>query len=469
MPTKKLGRAWSTLQSKGVSETYRTLRRRIRAKRGQGGNDLNILLITNRDSDNVGDQVIEECALALVKAALSEMGIKDFTITSRAAGMISKRYLKTQDPALLAEPEQAIAKTDVVVFGGAPLFNFRYQPFYERTALTLELAHKHQVPVVFSAIGIEGYDEDDERCQRLKTALALPCVTQITTRDNFEALERFVEGTDTPIAKVADPAVLTDLVFRKFLAPRRAGTVGVFVIREHAFRDNGIDFTKEQAAELWVGIIRELEARSLDYELITSGHFSDEAFMELLITDYGIPASKCAFNMNAPEDLVAKISSYDAIISCRLHPSIIAFATNTPAVGLTWNEKVPHFYGAIGYPQRALTVEQATAATLVDLVETAMQEGVRHRSDYRTSAYTALRDGLAHALGLPTPSSKVTEATLSQLITPFAGTSDKERTAKLERKFRRSYDKFNVVTDQNAKLKAKNARLRKKSARPSGQ
>lgn len=461
MPVQKLARAFSSLRSDGISGSCRKLQRRMRIKRGQAENKLKVLLITNRDSDNVGDQVIEECARSLVATALNELGVESFQITSRAAGMISKRYLGTRDEKLLEEPERAIATADVVVFGGAPLFNYRYQPFYERTAITLEMAERHQVPVIFSAIGIEGYDADDPKCQRLQKALSLPCVQQITTRDNFDALQKLTEHANVTVAKVADSAVFANQVFFRFIA-QKTDKVGLFVIREHAFRDNGINFTKQEAAQFWVSIIDELQSRGIDYELITSGHFSDEAFMELLITDYSVPASKCVFNVNAPEDLIEKISSYRAIVSCRLHPSIIAYSLNVPSVGLIWNEKVPHFYESVGYGQRAIYPQTAQAFTVVNLLQQAINEGVRHDEDYRLSTYTTLRDGLAQALGLMMPPESPSAASLAERITIFPGTTEEERQAKLERKFRRTYDKFNIVASQNNKLKRRNARLQEK-------
>lgn len=458
MPTSKLTRAWTVLRQRGTAESYRLLRKRLRRATGRSRNDTRILLITNRDSDNVGDQVIEECAIALIKTALANLGIVDYTLTSRAAGMISRRYLATKDPALLEEPERAIAKSNVIVFGGAPLFNFRYQPFYERTAITVEMAERYGKPVLFSSIGIEGYDEESEKCQRLKTALNLPCVKQITTRDNYAALERFAHRDDLAIAKVADPAVFAQSVFRNFVS-EGDGKIGLFVIREHAFRDNDITFEKKAAVDLWLSLIRELSRRGYDYELISSGHFSDEAFMELLISDYGIPASKCVFNMNAPEDLVGKIASYRAIVSCRLHPSIIAYSLDVPSVGIVWNDKVPQFYASVGYEDRTVTIEKASAGLVVDKIEQSIAEGVDHDTDLMASVYTSLYEGLRRLLKPETASSPLPYPALLDKLPPFSGTTPREREAKLERKFRRTYLKFNTVTEQNAKLKERNAKL----------
>ena len=112
---------------------------------------INILLLTNRGSDNVGDQVIEACDISLLSAVMNNLHQK-VKIHSHSAVIIGK-YMKTKDPADLAEAEALMEQCDLVLFGGAPMFNFLYQNFYERTSIIIELAAKYQKPVLFSAIG----------------------------------------------------------------------------------------------------------------------------------------------------------------------------------------------------------------------------------------------------------------------------------------------------------------------------
>lgn len=57
--------------------------------------------------------------------------------------------MKTRDPLLLQNAKDAISQADLIVFGGAPVFNYLYQTFYERTALTLEIAQQFNKPVIF--------------------------------------------------------------------------------------------------------------------------------------------------------------------------------------------------------------------------------------------------------------------------------------------------------------------------------
>ena len=123
-------------------------------------NPYRILLLTNIDSDNIGDQIIEACDTSILHSIMENLHIpaNEYSIISRPEGIVSKKYVATKNPELLCNSDYAIRNCDLIVVGGAPLFNYKYQVFYERTATILDLAKKHNKPVIFSAIGIESYD-----------------------------------------------------------------------------------------------------------------------------------------------------------------------------------------------------------------------------------------------------------------------------------------------------------------------
>lgn len=440
---------------------------------------IKILLLTNRDSDNIGDQVIEASDIALLHAVMSNLEIskEDYEINSRAASIVSKKYMETKDPKYLKSAEEAITASDLVLFGGAPVFNYGYQNFYERTAVTLELAQKHNKPVIFSAVGVEAYHENNAKCQRLKETLNFDCVKQITTRDGLERLENYKENEKLTIGLVSDPAVFSAMVFQPYMrkdtvvvTKKKFGIIpvkveqpvkkpakkkiGIFVLRANGFTDNKVDFSREDAAQLWVDLIAELKARGYSCELVTSGHFGDEAFLDYLIRYYDVPQSMCVFNMNLPETLMEKMSEYDGVISCRLHPSIIAFSMNIPAVSMVWNTKVTGFYNGIGYPDRAIYREDFEASAIVDRLELAMAQGIEKDENYLISVYQALFNGIRDVLF---PEKSEVEAysyeALIRAIPVYTGTSKDEQGRKLSRKFRRVYDLCNKRLDQNTQLK----------------
>ncbi len=414
------------------------------------GDPIRILLLTNRDSDNVGDQLIEASAISLIEGVMKNLGISPeaFMIESRAAGIISKAYLRSGDEKLLESARKSISAADVVIFGGAPLFNYSYQNFYKRTIRTIELAQEYGVPVLFSSIGVEPYSATNAKSQLLKAALALPVVRQITTRDDIDSVRKYVEGTDVSVAHVSDPAVFADAVFSnvpdsKIPAPADgAKRIGLVVTRATIFKDNGIKFSESDQRRFWLDVIATLKARGYDYRLFTTGHFSDEVFLDALVKEKRIPLSKVSVTVNSPEELHSQLSACDGVIAYRLHASIAAFAYSIPAIGLSWNFKVPYFYESVGHGDRALPVERWKASEVVPALEKAMAEGVHKDEAFLMTVYETLFSGLREIFA---PSSEATSYTYDELreeLPRYAGTTVAEYKGKVRRKLRRTYENY---------------------------
>ena len=176
--------------------------------------------------------------------------------------------------------------------------------------------------------------------------------------------------------------------------------------------------------------------------------------MDYLIRNYNVPVEKCVFNINMPETLFSKMAKYDGVISCRLHPSIISFSMNIPAVSLVWNTKVPSFYKGIGYPDRAIERESFEAEAIVDRLEKAMEEGITKDEEYLMSVYRTLFSGVKEVIcGEDTDIQPYDYETLLETIPKFDGTSKDEQNEKLKRKFRRAYETCNKRFDDNQMLK----------------
>ena len=428
---------------------------------------INIMLITNRDSDNVGDQVIETCDIHLIKTILKNLGLKndDFQIISRAAGIISKEYLKSKNKKELKEIEDKIKEADIIIFGGAPLFNFEYQTFYKRTIITLEIAQKYNIPVIFSSIGLEKYNENNPKCLKLKQALHFPIVKLITTRDDINSLIKYQDDSNLKekknsevfeIAHVADPAVFSDIIFSKFIHKNNntnKDTIGLAVVRDSIFIDNEIDFSLEKQLEFWNNMRDKLISKGYKVQFFSTGHFTDEILLDKLRKKYNIPKSEFVFNINNPEKLIKTISSYKAIVAYRLHANIVAYSLRVPAIGLTWNQKVPLFYESIHYPNRAYSVEDWNAETIVNALEKAINEGVIYDEVYAMALYDSLYDVLKKLLSKNKNIKKYDYEMLKQEINVFNGTSISEQYQKNKRKATRIYKNYHKIeNDSNYKL-----------------
>lgn len=417
-------------------------------------NKFKILLLTHISADNIGDQTIELCSNSLVRACFKNLGLDDnyYEILSLDAAFVNSRFLAHQSANQIDEAEQIIKEADLIIFGGAPMFNYTYEGFAERTAKTLDIINFYKKPVIFSAIGVESFDEDNYACKHLKNALNSKNVKMITTRDNIDALKCFVEGTDISIAKVSDPAVfcsnvLDDVVTQKSNKSKKK-KIGVFVIRGNAFKDNRISFDKDQAIEMWLELAEKLEKKGYDYEFLTSGSHNDEAFLDKLIVEYGLDKDHCVTNLVTPEELATRISSYDGMISCRLHPSIIAYSYKVPTVGVVWNNKVTSFYENIGYPERVLQVEDITVKKIIDTLDKAMKKGVSHDKEFLMTSYEYLFNALKSIVA---PRSKKNVYSYKELIDNLVSYEGSDIRKKMDWKMARVYRTFNsnLTTSQN--------------------
>ena len=56
---------------------------------------------------------------------------------------------------------------DAIVFAGGGFLKFRTQGLNYYVEQIVKIAKKHNIPIMMNGVGIEGYDENDIRCQRL--------------------------------------------------------------------------------------------------------------------------------------------------------------------------------------------------------------------------------------------------------------------------------------------------------------
>lgn len=64
------------------------------------------------------------------------------------------------------------------------------------------------------------------------------------------------------------------------------------------------------------------------------------------------------------------------MITCRMHSSIAATSLGIPSIVLSWNPKIDKYFEALGYPERAIQVDNLDAEYIVDAYEKALAEGV---------------------------------------------------------------------------------------------
>ncbi|MBE5963203.1 MAG: polysaccharide pyruvyl transferase family protein [Lachnospiraceae bacterium] len=341
-----------------------------------------VLIIGLKNGKNLGDVVISECTEFLVKKIAKELQISD--LECKSIDMTEEDYSDISD-------------YNLVIMAGGGIIKFKYQEFYRYIDKITSIADEAGVPVIFNAVGVEGFDQEDERCKILRRAINRACVRQITTRDDIQLLDQnYILNTDIRTEKVADSAVWTGDRY-KIKKNRESNITGLGVVREGIFRSNGIDIGLEEQLQLWEGIIRELEEKGEDWRIFTTGWPSDMKFAINLMNYLGRQdeiKKRVIKEPETPEELIGILSEFKGVIAGRLHANIISYALKIPAIGLVWNEKCALWGETIGYPQRYFRHYDFDAVAMVEQYERALEEGYKEeeREAYKATTYESLRE-----------------------------------------------------------------------------
>lgn len=328
---------------------------------------VNIVLvgIYNR---NLGDQVIQRCTEYFVKKYIP------FRLRKKVQICHYNFYEEDYD---------AFDYADMILFVGGGLIKFRQEKFHQYIPQILAKAHQRQIPVFFNATGVEGYDEEDERCRGLQEVLNYSCVKGISVRDDHGLLH---ETYLTPenrhkIVKAVDPA----LYCRQIYGMKRdtaSNTIGLGVIRSRIFADNGIEQIDEQfQLDLYKEMIELIEQKGYQVKLFGNGDINDHKFARQVLEYAG--KEEETYLLPRPletQELIANIASFKAIVAARMHANIIAYSLGVPSVGLVWNDKLLHWGERIGYSERFLRPDAFEAQKIVDVLLKSVEEGVTYNA-----------------------------------------------------------------------------------------
>jgi len=326
---------------------------------------------------NLGDTIIGECAKFLVEDALCRLKVKNY--------QICEYNMYYQDEAF-------IKNADVIVFAGGGLVKYKRERFWEFIPEILKVAEENNIPVFMNAVGVEGYDDSDARCQVLKEALNLSCLKGITVRDDFELLKsKYIMSSKEWLEPVFDSAVFASKVYGNNSDLNKSGKnkIGIGIARSGLYVDYGYTkATKEYQLDFWSSIIHLLDAQGIQWEIFGNGLKDDLAFEKEVLKYSGI--SDYSKIVNCPafgRELYLTICGYTGIIATRLHSNILAFSAGVPSIGLVWNMKLSQFGERIGYPERFYELTEKSPEEVVNDLLQIIRRGVQiaTEQDYNTA------------------------------------------------------------------------------------
>lgn len=349
--------------------------------------DTKVLICGLMQCRNLGDVVISDCVKYLIKKSAKKDGLKNIKIST-----LDIRRQKD------AKNLNRVRNSDLVVFPGGGFIKYKAEKFPLEMGRVTQRAEHYGIPVMYNAMGYEGYDADNEGCQTLKAMLENFSSRYITCRDFSDELnETYLKDAAINSKRVADPATWVSETY-KIKRNDDSDIVGLGVARGGLFEDHGVPVTKEDLLSIWSKLIKSLEAEGIKYKLFTNGLRQDEEFLTDLIAYIGKEDERDEISLpsaETPKQLVEYIAGFSSVIACRMHANIIAFSLGIPSVAFVWNDKLRFFGESIGCSERYLDYTKLNDAEyIVKVLKKAQREGYEEGilKREKDSAYKSIRD-----------------------------------------------------------------------------
>lgn len=319
-------------------------------------------------SPNLGDGVIAECYSSVASQAGSDVrwldlaGRTDFApakmsmrthaltvlnalprgLSDQIASMLVSKQISNR---LVPLAEDVMKDAQGVVIGGGQLFADANMNFPMKIGKVVEIAAGRGLPIAIHAVGVAAKWSPPAQAY-FRAALGAQSLCYISvrdhrSRDNLAAhIQSF--GLKAPEIQIyPDPGFLAS----KAVPACPEGTeIGIGVTHPAALRNHGasnIRDTAQSFAARFIALGKQLHAAGDRVAFFTNGSPEDEVCLEhvrrLLAPQNGM---RVVDRPQTPKKLMQLISGFKAVVSHRMHASIVAYSYGIPFVGMSWDPKL---------------------------------------------------------------------------------------------------------------------------------
>lgn len=335
---------------------------------------MNVLLIGEVYSENLGDGIICETVASLIRKEYpgcrlvmgdlsGKKGYEDNQKTKKTHAKLFNfnRYFHSaiEYPLYLLLNSSKGKKTfiqeicdddyDIAVFaGGQLLFNHFIIPI----SRYVKALGEKGVPVIFHSCGL-GKIKGHQLKKLLKKTLLKENVISVSLRDNLETFQKEIMSDDEiEVQQTYDTALWCSEEYEISKEPSERIGLGVMHLAGR----------KKQMVNFWLNVIAELDRQDLNWQLFCNGDPADDELVKEIASSYNRSHPPETLDLAAPrpmtgEELVRQIAGYHSILSFRLHSHIVACSLGVPSLAVGWDKKVNYFFQAIGQPERVFTHE----------------------------------------------------------------------------------------------------------------
>lgn len=323
--------------------------------------------------------------------------VRDFVVSARLERMVKR---------LRPVWRKVLEDVDCAIFGGGQLFQDGDLNFPIKIAAAAEECRRLGIPMAIYAAGAAPSSSRRGR-QLFSTLTQAPTLAFAAARDDDS--RSALLGLDLPhVAVCRDPGLLVANVWkRQQPAAHDRAVVGLGVTHPAVLAHHSDEpkLSLADAERFYSDIAIGLSRLGYVVRCFTNGAAEDELLLTALHKRLsGQPAKIGAVEVCArsstPRDLVALISSCDAIIGHRLHAAIVAYSYAIPHVGLRWDGKLAAFFESVDRGEFVIPFDHSAAKVAPALVAKALSDGIDGARHARVLGETeAGIDQLVHALG----------------------------------------------------------------------
>ncbi len=286
---------------------------------------------------------------------------------------------------------KGIKNSDLIIFGGGALFDFKVTDVIEKINAIVKLAEQLKIPVVFHSVGLCGRvsNSSQGKSAELRQALLSEATKYISVRERQPEIANLLQNSK-PVHLSFDTAIWCKDAYGIRISPRKCKRlrIGINIIHPDAFRYDSPDLKDEELAKLYMNIYKRLSEDVGDCWFYTNGVDKDNTFADYVMEKAGISKKKfLPVESSNGRKFLQLLSSFDSVVSSRLHSSICCYSLQIPSIGLCWDEKMRIFYQRINCPNLAFSFSPTIANDMVNALKSALQCGYdlnlfdNHKSD----------------------------------------------------------------------------------------
>ena len=277
---------------------------------------------------------------------------------------------------------------DLAVFAGGSIFMDYFAAIIN---IIVKRLAKKKVPIMFHACGMSILST--ESVKLIQKALKCQNVKWISLRDSYDKFCQTFK-TRAVVKETNDTALYSSMYY-------------VCSDKKHAEYGVGIMDLPEYY-EAQKKIVQWFRDSKKTWKLFTNGTMSDKLVTQKLIKELSISEDHIAEYPVNPNEFIKTVTSFEKIVSFRMHTQIVAAAFGIPVYGMIWNEKVREVFRKIGFEDNCGDpVSTIDLSAICNRLNTVDRELLKSNAiDCGRESAQLLLEGLASILGESNRASK---------------------------------------------------------------